>query len=240
MIAPTVSPGRLAGAIYVFLVATGIIGLAYVPGQLVDLDDPAGTLAALRSNAALFEFGLAAELACYTSFVFLALAFHRLLHPVSPFGAAAVASLALVSVPISFSKMTHMLDLLRMIRGEGSAARLDEDALALELLQHYEAYFNATWAVYVFWGLWLVPLGLVILRTGLIPRWLGAFLVLGGLGYVVTAFGRILWPGFLDSPVAAYATLPSSIGEIGTALWLLVMGARQPPRPETAPSLPGA
>ncbi len=224
----TRATGRLAGAIYTFLVITGIIGLAYIPGRLIELDDPSGTLTTLRNETGLFQLGIAAEFLCYGSFIFLALVLFRLLRQYGEFNALALLALVLASVPISFTKMGHKLAILRMIRGEGSTASLPEETLHLELVRHLEAYSNATWVAYIFWGLWLLPLGLVVVRTGLIPRWLGVFLLLGGLGYLATAFGRVLLPGFLDHPVGARVTLPSSIGEIGTALWLLVMGAREP------------
>ena len=80
--------------------------------------------------------------------------------------------------------------------------------------------------VQLFWGLWLLPLGLLIVRTAVIPRVLGALLMFGCLGYCIKVFGLILVPDFAGIPGIRYVSIPGSVGEIGTCLWLLVMGAR--------------
>jgi hypothetical protein len=77
-----------------------------------------------------------------------------------------------------------------------------------------------------FWGAWLAPYGWLVLKSGSIPRWLGAMLVIGSVGYLTDLFGPIFIPHFDDLPFADYVTIPASIGEIGSCLWLVVFGAR--------------
>ena len=54
---------------------------------------------------------------------------------------------------------------------------------------------------------------------------LGLLLLLGGVGYVLQVFGGLL-PGFANSSLSNYATLPAALGEIGSCLWLLLFGVR--------------
>ena len=77
----------------------------------------------------------------------------------------------------------------------------------------------------LFWGLWLLPFGWLVLRSGRLPRVLGLLLVLGGVGYVVQVFGGLV-PGVSDSAWIGYVRLPAALGEICSCLWLLVFGAR--------------
>ncbi|MFN4161477.1 MAG: DUF4386 family protein, partial [Stenotrophomonas sp.] len=58
------------------------------------------------------------------------------------------------------------------------------------------------------------------------PRVLGALLMLGGVGYVLNVFGELLIPGYATTLLSDYATLPASLGEIGSGLWLVLFGAR--------------
>jgi hypothetical protein len=88
----------------------------------------------------------------------------------------------------------------------------------------------------VFWGLWLLPLGYLILRSRLLPRVLGGLLLLGGAGYLVSVFGELLWPVFAMHPVASWVTLPVTLGEIRTCLALLVL--RMPATTGPRASLP--
>jgi hypothetical protein len=80
--------------------------------------------------------------------------------------------------------------------------------------------------VAVFWGLWLFPLGYLVLKSRAIPRILGIFLMLGSVGYLVEFFGGLLLEGYEDLGISTLVSVPSGVGEIGTCLWLLVMGAR--------------
>jgi hypothetical protein len=74
----------------------------------------------------------------------------------------------------------------------------------------------------VFWGLWLLPLGYLILKSAALPRVLGVLLLLGGTGYVVAVLGSILSPAFANSDWPSWLIKPATLGELGTCLALLV------------------
>lgn len=80
----------------------------------------------------------------------------------------------------------------------------------------------------LFWGLWLLPFGYLVLRSGFLPKILGILLMLGCFGYTIDVFGELLVSRYSDTSVSDYVLLPASVGEIGTCLWLLLVGARQP------------
>jgi hypothetical protein len=95
----------------------------------------------------------------------------------------------------------------------------------------------------LFFGLWLVPMGWCVLRSGWMPRALGWTLVGGGVGYVLSAFIRFLAP---DAPVVAEVlAYPASIGEFWMVGYLLVRGVRRQapdgaPPPAVHPTTPVA
>ena len=91
-----------------------------------------------------------------------------------------------------------------------------------------KAYGNGLLVASLFWGLWLLPFGYLVVKSGYLPKLLGILLMLGCLGYMVNVFGELLVPRYSDTPVSSYARLPASVGEIGTCLWLLLIGARRP------------
>jgi hypothetical protein len=77
----------------------------------------------------------------------------------------------------------------------------------------------------LFFGLWLMPMGWCVLRSGWMPRVLGWILVGGGVGYVLSAFLTYLAP---DAQVVAEAlAYPASIGEFWMVGYLLVRGVRR-------------
>ena len=107
----------------------------------------------------------------------------------------------------------------------GDAQQLKTQAMAAQAL---DAYGNGLVATRLFWGLWLLPFGWLVLKSARMPRLLGILLMLGCLGYLVDVFGALLAPGYADSMIAKYVMLPASIGEIGACLWLLLFGVRMP------------
>lgn len=78
----------------------------------------------------------------------------------------------------------------------------------------------------MFWGLWLLPFGWLVFKSGVLPKVFGVLLMLGCLGYAANVFGKLLIPGYAGMAVSNYATAPASLGEIGICLWLLVVGVR--------------
>jgi hypothetical protein len=90
-----------------------------------------------------------------------------------------------------------------------------------------DAYKEGLRVVQIFWGLWLLPFGYLVFKSGILPRALGILLMLGCFGYLIDFTGRALFPGYAESGIAGFVRLPASLGEIGICLWLLVMGARE-------------
>jgi len=211
-----VSNARLAGFLYLIVVVTGIFSLAYVPSRIAVAGDSAATIANIRAMEPLFRAGIAVSILCYLAFLLLPLPLYRLLESHGPVAARLMVLFAVVSVPMALLNLGNDVDALTAVRAGAS-----EQATA-----HLAAARNGQIMVQLFWGLWLLPLGLLIVRSAVIPRVLGGLLMFGCLGYCIKVFGLILVPDFAAIPGIRYVSIPGSIGEIGTCLWLLVMGAR--------------
>lgn len=219
--------GRLAGLTYVGVVLTGVFALAYVPEQLIDLSDPATTYRRISESDWLYRAGVAAEFACYALFAALMVFLYRLFSPHGGTLASLMALLGSVSVPIAFVATAHKEAVIGVISGTGLFASLDADARQAATTAQLLAYKDIIAAADIFWGIWLLPFGALVLKTGLIPRLLGVFLVLGCFGGLADHFGPLFVDGYKGTMVGELASIPGSIGEIGAAFWLLVFGARR-------------
>ncbi len=204
--------GRVAGALYLIVVLTGMFCLAYVPSRT------GGTLAGVAAHAGLFRAGIAAFLLMQVAFLLLPFALYRVLGDVSRQAAIAMVALATVSVPIGLAAATHRLEALSLLQG----TLMDAEAAFASCMQRYGYGLRIA---SLFWGLWLLPFGWLVLRSARLPRVLGVLLMLGGAGYVVQVFGGLV-PNVADAAWMGYVRMPAAIGEIGSCLWLLVFGAR--------------
>lgn len=217
---------RIAGLLYLVVVLTGMFSLAYVPKQLFFWDDPAKTFDTIVRKESLFRWSIASSVICYTAFLFLSLALFHLLKATNEFYARLMVILVLISLPISFINLQHkygVLDLVRAFKQMNAQGAMEFQKQAMNYLSQYD---NGIVVSTIFWGLWLLPFGYLVFRSGLIPKVFGVLLILGGVGYLVNYFGNTLLAEYSSLGISGYLGLLPAMGEIGTCLWLLMVGAR--------------
>lgn len=215
--------GQLAGLAYFILVITGIFSLMYVPSQIYVSGDAATTAANIKSSETLFRLGMAVEMVSYVAFLLLPLILYKLFHKVNKTASVLMVAFAVVSIPITFSSILNEFSALELVHASAfPTAELESDVMF-----YMKRYFKGHLVAQIFWALWLFPLGYMIFKSGLIPKILGIFLMIGCVGYLIDFFGRVISPEYRELTFAAYITIPASIGEIGTCLWLLIMGAKE-------------
>lgn len=219
---------RTAGLLYLIVVLTGIFSLAYVPSQITVGGDAAATVGNILASESLFRLGIVAGLVCYTAFLLLPLVLYKLLSPVGKNTAMLMVAFAVVQTPIAFVNLFNKLDILSLLGGADSLQAFTSGQLHAEVLLTLAAYSNGMLASEIFMGLWLLPFGYLVFKSGFLPRILGVLLMMGCFCYLIDFAGNMLFPGYPDTFIASYVTLPAALGEIGTTLWLLVFGIGQP------------
>jgi len=223
---------RIAGFWYLLMAVTGPIGLLYVPSKLIVPGDATVTAQNILGSASLFRVGIVSNFLCQLAFIFLVLALYRLLKEVNPKHAASMVALVLVAVPIAFLNELNHLAVLLLLNGSGFLNVFEPyqlHALAMTFLNIQE---QGLIIVEIFWGLWLLPFGWLVFKSGFFPKILGILLIIAGCGYVVTSFTFLLFPHY-GALVEQYAAVPEGIGELAMVLWLLIKGAKVP-KPATA------
>jgi len=217
---------RIAGALYLVVVLTGLFALLYVPSTLIVWTDAQATFNNIVASETLFRLGIFAGILCYTAFLLLPLVLYKLLHHVNKTHAVAMVALALVSVPISLFNLTHKFAVLTLINKPDFFSGID---LHKQVLLQLEYYNNGIEVAAVFWGLWLLPFGYLVFKSGMLPKVLGILLMAGCFGYLINFTGGFLFPGYDSLGISGYISLPSALGEIGTCLWLLIAGVKTKP-----------
>lgn len=216
----------MAGFLYLVVVLSGLFSLMYVPSQTIVPGDTAATVAKISASKLLFQLGVVASFLCYAAFLLLPLALYKLLSPTGAHAAALMVAFAVASVPISFVNLGHRLDTLTLLSGSAYLQAFTTEQLHAQLQLTLEAYRNGLRILEIFWGLWLLPFGYLVFKSGRLPRILGVLLMLGCFGYLIDCIGRILYAGFAETWIASVVRLPAPLGEIGTCLWLLAFGIR--------------
>lgn len=215
---------RIAGALYLVVVITGMFALLYIPSKLIVWEDATATFNNIQASETLFRLSIYAGVLCYTAFLLLPLVLYKLLHHVNKTQAIAMVALALTSVPISLFNLTHKLNVLTLINKPDFFSAVD---LPKQVLLQLEYYNNGIDVAAVFWGLWLFPFGYLVFKSGMLPKILGILLMAGCFGYILNITGGLLFPvNYNELGISGYISIPSGLGEIGTCLWLLIAGVK--------------
>lgn len=217
---------RIAGALYLGVVITGLFSLMYVPGKLIVYEDAALTFKNITASETLFRFGIAGGLLCYLFFLFLPFFLYRFLRQVHENMAKLMVLLAVISVPMFFINVQNQLMVLSFINDANYLNLFSPEQIQSQIFLSIEKYDNGMRLVHIFSGLWLFPFGYLVFRSGFLPKILGVLLMLGCLGYLINFFGNLLIIDYQKLGISSYISLPASLGEIGICLWLLIIGAK--------------
>ena len=217
---------RIAALLYFISCLPAPFALLYVPNVLIVRGDAAATANNLRDSEALLRLGMAVELFSATMVIFAVLAFYHLFKAVSQKHALALMILFLVSVPISYLNVLNDLAALSLARGPAFlSAVLDKAQLDALVLFFLRLHNQGVVLAQIFWGLWLFPFGIAVMRSGFIPRFVGIAAMMAGGGYVIASSTSLFLPA-----LAQWGQLGMvlGIGELAI-LWMLIWGAKELP-----------
>jgi Domain of unknown function (DUF4386) len=226
---------RFAGFLYLIVVVTGFFSIAYVPMQITVKGDAAATMANLLAQKSLFQLSIIAGVICYTAFVVLPLVLFKLLNHISRIAGVLMVAFALVSVPISLLNLRSRLDVLSLLGSLDNVGTVAQESLQVPVIAALDAYSNGILICTIFWGLWLLPFGYLVWKSGFLPKVFGFFLMAGCFGYLISFCGNIFVAGYAETTVSSLIALPSAIGEIGICFWLLIVGIRKSRESEASP-----
>jgi hypothetical protein len=101
---------------------------------------------------------------------------------------------------------------------------LGVDALHAQVMFFLELNAQGVYVAQIFWGLWLIPLGVLVAKSGFFPKFLSYLLYLAALGYLIDSVGFLLFPSYVNLflPISSILT----IGEVLFMLWVIIRGAK--------------
>lgn len=216
---------RTAGGLYLIVVVTGIFSLIYVPSQLTVQGNVLATVNNIIASESLFRLGIVSLIIDQIAFLLLPFVLYQLLQQINKKVAVLMVALAVVSVPIAMVSIAYRLDVLSLLSGAGYLETFTPAQLHAKVMLSLAAYSNGILVTSIFWGLWLLPFGYLVFKSGFLPRILGVLLMMGCFGELFDVFGTVLVPGYPETVISNFVALPSAFGEIGICLWLLIMGA---------------
>jgi hypothetical protein len=234
---PTVKAARIAGAVYLSMAVTAPFSLIYVPRTLIVPGNATATANNILAHETLFRLAIVADLITAVIFVCLVIALYRLLSGVNKTYASLMVALVLVSAAVGFMNVLNNIAALTLFRGGDFLSVFNKGQLDALGMLFLGLHGQGLVIDEIFWGLWLFPFGVLVMRSGFLPRILGVLLIVNCFAYVAASLTSLLLPDYAS--VVDRAVLPAVFGEFWIMLWLLIKGAKSKPLVAPASSSAG-
>lgn len=217
---------RMAGLQYLVIVITGFYGILYVSSQITVKSNAAATMQNMLNHEFLFRSGITAKLIGTIAFIFLVLVLYRIFKSTHEYRAKLMVFLVIVQIPIVFVLVTFNFSALMVAKGNllSSLSITERQEFVYFLLRTYKLGIII---LMIFWGLWLIPFGQLVLKSGYMPKFIGYLLIIGGWAYVIESLDYILLDEML-SLITDYTFVLYSVAELSTVAWLLIKGIKTP------------
>ncbi|MET3650839.1 DUF4386 domain-containing protein [Dyella japonica] len=215
---------RIAGLIYLALTLVAPFRLIYIPGALFVHGDAAATAHNIATHELMFRLGIFGDLVTGVVSLFLTFTLYHFFKDVDKKLAALMFVLGFMDTPLYFFNTLNDVAALLLVNGADFLGAFDqaqrEGLMALFLRMHGQAISCAE----MFWGLWLIPLALLIIKSRFVPRLLGYWLILNGLAYLALCVSGVVFPAYEDT--VSQIAFPLQLGEVAFVLWMVIMGAK--------------
>ncbi len=209
---------RVVGLLYLTLVPLSIFGVI-TSSSLMAPGDPAATIGKILASESLFRLGIVSALLVQIVNIFVVLGLYTLLKPVNKNMASLMVIFILLGAPIAMLNELNQFAILDLLHSPNTLSGFTAGQLQSLVSWILDLHQLGISIAGIFWGLWLFPMGYLVLRSGFLPRILGILLIIGCFGYLVESLLAFLFPT-VDVNVALFTFW----GEILFPLWLLIKG----------------
>lgn len=214
-----VTTARLTGIWYLLLAVSGVLGFMIFHPLVFVSGDPQKTLTNLTESASNSRIRLILELVIIASQALTAVWFYKLFREIKGWAAFAIGGWGLMNCAVIMVSAISMGVAIEVANYTGSTVHEKE-----VLIQLLSSIISNAWLIGgLFFGLWLMPMGYVVITSGRMPLWLGRILIVGGVGYILSTFINLT--GFTNQ-FLGILTIPATIGEFWMIGYLLIYGIR--------------
>ncbi len=216
---------KIAGLLYLLLCIFGGWAHGGVRFAMIVYGDAVTTANNIRADESGFMLGIVADLIAQVIMIFLPLALYQLFRSVNKNAALFMVIAGYMGIPITCINMLNQIAAVLLL---GNTEYLQ--VFTIEQLQALASFFlemqkYGYLIAHIFFGLWLFPMGFLVIKSNLFPKFIGFWLILGGSVYLIQTLMLFLFPQHQEL-VSGVAGL-TGLSEIVFCLWLLLKGVKK-------------
>jgi hypothetical protein len=216
---------RRAGALYLLFMIVGLVDLFGFAGFMVP-GDAAATAHNIVAGEPTYRVGIATDFASLVLFIFLVVSLYNLLKDAAKWHALLMVLLVSVGVSVGIANLITKIAPLILLSGANYLSVFTKPQLDALVLGFLSLNGKGNTLDSIFWGLWLFPFGILVIKSGFIPRVLGILLLVAGVANTASNAISIVLPAY--SHVVSQVAMPFMFGEFPIIFWLLIKGAKDP------------
>lgn len=218
---PLRTAALIAGVSLLIMVLAAPFAELYAYPKLVISGNAAQTVQNILENKALFTAVIFGYLITFICDVLAAWALYVFLKPVNENISLLTAWFRLVYTVIALVALLDLVTVLRLVTTSSISSLFQPDQLQAQVMLSLQVFRSHWYFGLLFFGIHLILLGYLVVRSKYVPGIFGVLLVIAGLGYMLTTLKPYLFPT-INLDFAEY----TFYGELIFMLWLLIKGSR--------------
>lgn len=215
------STAHRAGLLYLVFAIVAIIQQFFFPTFVVS-GDPAATAQNIIEQENVYRVHILAGFVTLIFHLLVAWVFYSLLRNVDRKQARLMVLFVTVGVAVAIANQLNKIAPLVLLSGSDYFSEFTKPQLNALVMAFIRLHSNGGYLTGFFWGLWLFPFGILVIRSGFVPRIFGYLLLVAGLGYVVNSAASIALPDYRQ--IVSQVMMPLYFGELPIIFWLMFKG----------------
>jgi len=220
------STARLAGLFWLLTAVTAGFSLIYVRPRISVPADALATANNIIILESLFRAGIVSMVLSQVFALFFGLAIFRLFKDANKTLAMVFLTSLLVGAGIGVANTLNNIGALLVLTNPDYMKAFAPDQLITLSMIFLRLNNSGIGLVEIFTAIYLFSFGLLIVKTGYLPRVLGILLMTGACAFPVNTFTKILIPHFYPALITQITMLLNALGSPVTILWLLIKGIK--------------
>ena len=221
----TQATARQAGVLYFLFALVAIVGEFFFPAFVVP-GDATATARNITAAELTYRIAILTGFVTHIMFIVLVVILYNLFKDVHKKHAMLMVLLVSVGVALALANQLNKIAPLILLSGADYLSVFTKPQLDALVLGSLRLHSTGSAVVTAFWGLWLFPFGILVIKSGFFPRILGILLMVAGFAYLMTSFTSIVLPAYRS--VVSQIMTPLYFGEVPIIFWLLIRGAKVP------------
>ena len=217
---------RIAGLLYLIVIATGLFAEVFVRQALTVSGDAMATAHNIQSSEMFFRYGFVADLINFVIGLPSVIIIYILFKPINKNLTRLAMMFVVIQTAIIAINLLFQMTPLLILGGDKYLNTFQPNQLATLSLLSLNIQALGYGIGLVFFGFYCIIIGYLIFISAIVPRFLGILYIISGLGYLINGFIMFLSKDFAN-PLFFYIAIPIFIGELSLCLWLLIMGVKE-------------